>query len=155
MISIHMKSSLIVSLFFVLGLTGCSSFYAPKPALDDDLTGPRPEPYGEKVIILNVPPRLSLLQVRQSILNASLEKGWSILESGYVDENGIVKIRNKSLLYESIFTFVFDPTVVEGYSESYVLNHLGNRSKRYTPPPRVSALRKEIVRNLESQIAGY
>jgi len=150
-----MKSSYFYFLTLLLLVSGCATFQGERPALDDALDGPRPEPYGEKVILLNVPPRLSVLQIRQSIMNAALRNNWSILESGFVDDNGFVVIRNRTSFYDSIFTLVFNPSLVEGFSESYVLNHSGNRSKRYTPPVRVDRLRKDIVKNLEQQIAGY
>lgn len=150
-----MKSSIFTFLAILLLASGCATFQGERPALDDNLDGPRPEPYGEKVMLLNVPPRLSMLQVRQSIMNAALRNNWNIIESGFVDDNGFVVIRNRTSFYDSIFTFVFNPALVEGFSESYVLNQRGVRSKRYTPPVRVDRLRRDIVRNLEQQIAGF
>lgn len=70
-------------------------------------------------------------------------------------EAGLVRLRMRNYFYETNLLFLFNPSVVEGYSDSYVLNSKGERTKRYTPPLRVSGIRDEIKDFLRTQVAGF
>jgi len=111
--------------------------------------------YGAKVIHLEVPNRLSDLQMRQAIQNAAIEEGWQIVENGTVDGLGIVALYKKTVFAESTFTFLFGPGIFDGYSDSYTLDVTGKRTRRYTPPARIESIRKSIRENLTAQLAGY
>jgi len=111
--------------------------------------------YGPKVIHLEVPNRLTDLQMRQAIQNAAFENGWTVTESDFVDGEGMVSIYRKTVFAETTFTFLFGPGNFSGYSDSYTLDATGKRTRRYTPPARISSIRDSIRENLTNELAGY
>lgn len=111
--------------------------------------------YGVQAFVLDVPNRLSDLQMRQAIQNAAISEGWQITENGTVDGKGMVTIFRKTVFAETSFTFLFGPGSFTAFSDSYTLDVTGKRTRRYTPPARVNAMRDSIKENLVAQLAGY
>ncbi len=136
---------------------GCSTTPVPPdpdtaPAGEASLLHPV---YGPKVIHMEVPNRLSDLQMRQAIQNAAFANGWRVVENGSVDGKGMVAIYKKTIFAETTFTFLFGPGEFDGYSDSYTLDITGKRTKAYTPPARTESIRRSIKKNLTAELAGY
>ena len=111
--------------------------------------------YGNKVIHLEVPNRLSDLQMRQAILNASYQNGWEVTQSGQTDDAVLVQTSRKTPFAESNFTFLAEPGLIEVYSNYYALDITGKRTRRYTPPVRINTIRDSLRENLEKALAAY
>ncbi|MEM0965548.1 MAG: hypothetical protein AAGJ81_05310 [Verrucomicrobiota bacterium] len=152
-----MKAPAFFSILLFAFLVGCSS--TPTPPVDpSDLSNsihPAATPFGNKVIHLNVPDRLTMLQMRQAILNAAFEDRWVVLANGMEGESGVVQVHKKTVFADTVFTFLFQPTTIDGYSDSYSLDAVGTPTKRYTPPSRIDSIRKQIKENLMGLMAGY
>ena len=152
-----MKIPAIFAIFLFTFLAGCST--APKtatsPADTSNLIHPAATIYGNKVIHLNLPKRLSMLQIRQAIFNAAYQEGWEAIDAGTEGDSGMIQVKKTSVFAESIFTFLFQQTVIDGYSNSYSVDVTGKPTKRYTPPVRIDKIRKRIKENLQREMAGY
>jgi len=150
-----MKVSAFFAIFLFIFLAGCSSTPTPPPADPTESIFPASTEYGNKVIHLNVPNRLSPLQVRQAIQNAAYEDGWITLANGEEGKSGLVQLQKKTLFADTVITFLFQPTVVDGFSDSYTIDVTGKRTGRYTPPLRIDTIRAAVKKNLERAMAGY
>jgi len=150
-----MKVPAVFAIFLFVFLAGCSS--TPKTPTADaaDLIHPASTVYGDKVIHLNLPNRLSMLQIQQAILNAGIQERWMTVDTGTEGESGMIQLRKKNLFSEANFTFLFQPIVIDGYSNSYSTDVTGKPTKRYTPPMWINRLRASIKENLEKSMAGY
>ena len=119
-----MKAPVLFSTILFVFFAGCSS--VPGPGGDDDGLSAASTVYGDKVINLNIPNRLSQLQIQQAILNAAIENRWLIVETGTVEEAGMVEMRRKTPFAETNFTFLFRPDLIEGFSNSFTLMSLAS-----------------------------
>ncbi|MGE9291230.1 MAG: hypothetical protein ACQKBT_09585 [Puniceicoccales bacterium] len=150
-----MKIPAIFAIFLFTFFVGCSTTPKPSPADLSDSIHPAATAYGNKVIHLNLPNRLSMLQIQQAILNAGYQEGWVAVHVGTDGESGLVQLRKKGVFNDSNFSFLFQPTVIDGYSNSYTVDVTGKPTRRYTPPINIDRIRKSIRANLEKEMAGY
>jgi hypothetical protein len=151
-----MKIPAIFAIVLFTFLVGCSSTpKTPPPEDASDLIHPASTVYGNKVIHLNIPNRLSMLQIQQAILNAALDERWITVDVGNEGESGLVQLRKSNVFAEANFTFLFQPVVVDGYSNSFTTDITGKPTRRYTPPLWIDGLRESIKKHLEKSLAGY
>lgn len=152
-----MKIPAIFAIFLFTFLAGCSTTPSPTATAEDpsNSINPAATVYGDKVIHLNVPNRLSMLQIRQAILNAAYADRWELVDIGTDGDNGLIQIRKRTVFAESNFTFLFQPTVIDGYSNSYTVDVTGKPTRRYTPPVRIDRVRDQIKANLQGEMAGF
>lgn len=148
-----MKAPAVFSTILFVFFAGCSS--VPGPDGDRGGVTAASTVYGDKVINLNIPNRLSQLQIQQAILNAAVDDRWQVMGTGTADGAGMVEIRKKTPFAETNFTFLFRPDLIEGFSNSFTLDVTGKRTRRYTPPIRIDSIRDAIRENLEVGMAGY
>ncbi|MFP4352628.1 MAG: hypothetical protein ACLFRP_07095 [Puniceicoccaceae bacterium] len=148
-----MKAPAVFSTILFVFFAGCSS--VPEPDRDGDDRFPASTPYGDKVIHLKIPPRLSQLEIEQAILNAAVDNRWQVMDTGTVDGAGMVEMRRKTTFAETTFTFLFRRDLIEGFSDSFSLDITGKPTRRYTPPIRIDTIRDSIRENLEAAMAGY
>ncbi len=151
-----MKAPAVFSTILFVFFAGCSSVPGPDGGGGDGGgLSAASTAYGDKVINLNIPNRLSHLQLQQAILNAAVDERWQVMGTGTADGAGMVEIRKKTPFAETTFTFLFRPDLIEGFSNSFTLDVTGKRTRRYTPPIRIDTIRDAIRANLESEMAGY
>ena len=152
-----MKVPAIFAIFLFIFLAGCSTTPTPSTNTKDtsNLIHPAATIYGNKVIHLNVPDRLTRLQMQQAILNAALSEGWITVSTGQDGDSGVIQLSKKSIFSESNFTFLYQPTTIDGYSNSYTVDVTGKPTRRYTPPINIDKIRKQIKINLEKEMAGF
>ncbi len=152
-----MKIPAIFSILLFTFLLGCATSPNSSPRVTAGLNSLEPAAtvYGDKVIHLNVPNRLSMLQMRQAILNAAYDEKWEVTDVGLRGESGFIQMQKKNVFAEAYFTFLFGPTVVNGYSNSYSVDITGKPTRRYTPPLWMDRIRDRIKTNLENEMAGF
>jgi hypothetical protein len=96
-----------------------------------------------------------MVQMLQAILNAAYQTGWTTVDIGTDGESGMIQMTKKSVFAEANFTFLFQATTIDGYSNSYTIDVTGKPTKRYTPPVWIDKIRKKIRTNLEKDMAGF
>lgn len=152
-----MKIPAIFAIFLFTFFAGCTTTPDAPPSVTNpaDSIHPPVTEYGEKVIHLNLPNRLNLTQIQQAILNAGVSERWVMIGAGVDGDSGVVQLQKKSIFAEATFTFLFQPTAIDGYSASYRTDVTGKPTGNYTPPLWIDNIREAIRKNLEKSMAGF